>query len=69
MIDKLISLIKPDVSPDVKLTGVSLFFAKVLEKHNRRLDLMETKILIPLKDGEKGEKGDKGDIGKSGKDG
>ena len=66
MIDKLISLIKPDVSPDVKLTGVSLFFAKVLEKHNRRLDLMETKILIPLKDG---EKGDKGDIGKSGKDG
>lgn len=69
MLDKIYELLKPDVSSEVKLTGISLYLAKMLEKHTRRLDLMETKVLIPLKDGEKGEKGDKGDTGKSGKDG
>lgn len=69
MLDKIYELLKPDVSSEVKLTGISLYIAKMLDKHNSRLDLMETKILIPLKDGEKGEKGNKGDIGKSGKDG
>ena len=69
MLEKMIELIKPDVSADAKIIGVTTYLAKMLEKHTRRLDLMETKVLIPLKDGEKGEKGDKGDTGKSGKDG
>lgn len=66
MLNKIIELIRPDVSTEAKLTGVALYLSKIISKHESRLDLMETKVLIPLKDG---EKGDKGDIGKSGKDG
>lgn len=46
MLDKIYELLKPDVSSEVKLTGISLYLAKMLEKHTRRLDLMETKVLM-----------------------
>ena len=69
MLDKILQLLKPDVSTEAKLTGVSLYLSKLLEGLDKRLGAMETKVLIPLKDGVEGKKGDTGATGKAGRDG
>lgn len=72
MLQRIIELLKPDVSPDAKITGVGLFIGKQLDKHKARLDTLEIKTLIPLKDGRDGQDGKigpRGLDGRSGKDG
>lgn len=72
MLQRLIELLKPDVSTDAKLKGVSLFVGKVLDKYDSRLKTLEIKTLIPLRDGidgKDGKIGPKGLDGKPGKDG
>jgi hypothetical protein len=53
--DKIVEILRPDVSTEAKLTGVALFFNKWLEKTNRRVVDLEARQL------QKGDKGDKGD--------
>lgn len=60
---EVIDLLRPDVSPEAKLTGISLFFAKWNEKLNRRVVDLESRQL------QKGDKGDKGDTGSTGPQG
>ena len=72
MLQRIIELLKPDVSPDAKITGIGLFIGKQLDKHKARLDTLEIKTLIPLKDGRDGTDGKigpRGLDGRSGKDG
>lgn len=72
MLQRIIELLKPDVSPDAKITGIGIFVGKQLDKHKTRLDTLEIKTLIPLKDGRDGTDGKigpRGLDGRSGKDG
>lgn len=75
MLDKIVSLLRPDVGSDVKLTGIALFFGKMLERFDNRIVSLEERQLQRGEKGDKGEKGDrgeqgvKGDTGKAGKDG
>lgn len=80
MFQKLVDLLKPNVSIEAKLTGVTVTVGKDLDRIHEKLDTLEIKTLIPLKDGADGKigprglKGDKGDpgkdgIGRDGKDG
>ena len=66
MREKLLTLLRPQVSPEVKLSVVALFLAKVLESFEPRIISLEER---QLQKGDKGEKGDKGADGKNGKDG
>jgi hypothetical protein len=75
MFQRLVDLLKPDVSTEAKLTAVTVTVGKALERLIDRVDTHEIKTLIPLKDGRDGEpgkigprglKGDKGDPGKDG---
>lgn len=63
MLKQVVELLKPDVDSDLKLTGVSMFFGRWLEKLNRRVVDLEARQL------QKGDKGDAGVDGKDGKDG
>lgn len=63
MLQRLIELVKPDASLDIKLSGVALYIGKVLDKYDTRLNKLELRQL------QKGDKGDKGDSGKDGKPG
>jgi len=54
---KLISLLKPDVSTDAKLTGVVVTVGRELEDIDSRLRTQEIRSFIK---GDKGEKGDRG---------
>lgn len=60
---QVVDLLKPDVDSELKLTGISLFFGRWLEKINRRVVDLESRQL------QKGDKGDKGDQGPQGKAG
>jgi len=66
MRDKLLALLKPQASPDVKLSVVALFLAKVLESFEPRIIHLEER---QLQKGDKGDKGERGESGKDGKDG
>jgi hypothetical protein len=66
MRDKLLALLKPQASPDVKLSVVALFLAKVLESFEPRIISLEER---QLQKGDKGDTGERGDPGKDGKDG
>ena len=66
MRDKLLSLLKPQASPEVKLSVVALFLAKVLESFEPRIVDLEAR---QLQKGDKGEEGKNGIDGKNGKDG
>ena len=55
ILDKVKSLLRPDVDPSVKLTGVGVFIGKTF-------DWMETRIAdLEKRQLEKGDKGDKGE--------
>lgn len=55
IIDKVKALLRPDVDPSVKLTGVGVFIGKTFDWLETRISDLEKRQL------EKGEKGDKGD--------
>ena len=63
MKEKIVALLRPDVSTDAKLSVVSLFMAKMMEMYERRIDSLESRQL------QKGDKGDTGADGKRGSDG
>jgi len=63
MLKKLIELLRPDVSVDVKLAGITTVVGKELDEIDSRLRTQEIRSFI------KGDKGDKGDSGRDGKDG
>ena len=72
MFQKLVDLLKPDVSTEAKLTAVTVTVGKALERLIDRVDTHEIKTLIPLKDGRDGQDGKigpRGLDGRSGKDG
>lgn len=62
MLQRVIELLKPDVSTDAKLTGVSLLLGKTLEKYDSRLKTLEIKTLIPIERGEQGRPGRDGEV-------
>lgn len=62
MLQRVIELLKPDVSTDAKLTGVSLLVGKTLEKYDSRLKTLEIKTLIPIERGEQGRPGKDGEV-------
>jgi len=57
IIDKVKALLRPDVDPSVKLTGVGVFIGKTFDWLETRIADLEKRQL---------EKGDKGDIGERG---
>lgn len=69
MLQRLIELLKPDVSPDVKIAGVTTFLAKQLEKLDSRLRTQEIRGFQRGEKGEQGKQGTQGERGKDGKDG
>ena len=69
MLQRVIELLRPDVSTDAKLKGVSLLIGKTLEKYDSRLKTLEIKTLIPIERGEQGRPGRDGARGRDGVDG
>ena len=69
MLQRVIELLRPDVSTDAKLKGVSLLIGKTLEKYDSRLKTLEIKTLIPIERGEQGRPGRDGLKGKDGQNG
>ena len=69
MLQRVIELLRPDVSTDAKLKGVSLLIGKTLEKYDSRLKTLEIKTLIPIERGEQGRPGKDGARGRDGVDG
>lgn len=69
MRDKLIQLLKPEASPDVKLSVVSLFIGKMIESLLPRIEELESRQLQKGDKGDKGEKGDRGEKGERGEKG
>ena len=66
MLDRIKTLLTPDVSLDAKVKGVSLFIGKVLDKFDGRLVSLEAR---QLQKGDKGDRGERGEPGKDGRDG
>ena len=64
LLDKIRSLIDPSVSLNAKFIAVSLFFGRLFEDHDARIEDLEERRLV--EQGERGEKGDKGDRGPKG---
>ncbi len=66
MKEKILALLRPSADTDLKLSVVSLFFAKAFESLYPRIESLESR---QLQKGDKGEKGDKGDRGEKGEQG
>lgn len=69
MKDKIVELLKPQVSVEAKVSVISLFIGKMLEKFDGRIVSLEERQLQKGDKGEKGERGEKGPQGDRGKDG
>lgn len=67
MFQRLVDLLKPDVSTEAKLTGITVTVGKEFERLQSQVNTIEIKTLIPLKDGEDGKDGKDGRDGKDGK--
>lgn len=67
LFQKLVDLLKPDVSTEAKLTAVTVTIGKAMERFQSQLNTVEIKTLIPLKDGQDGKDGKDGLDGKDGK--
>lgn len=65
-LDKIKSLLRPSVDPEVKLTGVGLFVGKTLDGFDQRVVDLEKR---QLEKGDKGEHGERGPSGPKGADG
>ena len=66
MKEKIVQLLKPQASTDVKLSVISLFIAKMMEMYERRIESLEERH---LQKGDKGDRGERGEKGRDGKDG
>jgi hypothetical protein len=64
--EKILALLRPSADTDLKLSVVSLFFAKAFESLYPRLESLEAR---QLQKGDKGEKGEKGASGEKGEQG
>lgn len=62
MLDKLVSLLEPDVSTEAKLAAVSITVGKEIDRFESRLDTIEIKTLIPIERGERGRDGKDGQV-------
>lgn len=72
ILDKVKNLLKPDVDPSVKLTGVGVFIGKTFDWLETRIAELEKRQLEKGDKGDTGERGPagpKGDQGLPGKDG
>lgn len=77
ILDKVKNLLRPDVDPSVKLTGVGVFIGKTFDWLETRITELEKRQLEKGDKGDKGESitgptgpiGPKGDNGKTGIDG
>jgi hypothetical protein len=72
ILEKVKNLLRPDVDPSVKLTGVGVFIGKTFDWLETRIADLEKRQLQKGddgKDGSKGDKGNPGDHGAPGKDG
>lgn len=69
MLEKLLALLKPDVSIEAKLAGISIFIGKQLDRFSSRIESLEARQLQKGDKGDKGLQGEKGKDGKDGKDG
>ncbi len=63
---KVIELVRPNVSPEAKISGVGMFFGRILDSFEERLNNLEAR---QLQKGDKGDRGEQGPKGKDGKDG
>jgi len=66
ILDKVKSLLRPDVDPSVKLTGVGVFIGKTFDWLETRIATLEKR---QLEKGYKGEHGERGPAGPKGADG
>jgi len=69
ILEKVKNLLRPDVDPSVKLTGVGVFIGKTFDWLETRIADLEKRQLQKGDDGKDGPKGDQGAPGKDGKDG
>lgn len=69
MKEKFLALLKPQVDPDVKISVVSLFIAKLIDGLDSRVVSLEERQLQRGEKGDKGERGERGERGKDGADG
>ncbi len=66
MLAKVIELLRPEVSPEAKLTGLGLYIGRLFDSIDARLQSLEAR---QLQKGDKGDKGEKGDTGSPGEPG
>lgn len=66
ILDKVKNLLRPDVDPSVKLTGVGVFIGKTFDWLETRISDLEKRQLQKGDSGERGEKGDRGPTGERG---
>lgn len=69
ILDKVKNLLRPDVDPSVKLTGVGVFIGKTFDWLETRISDLEKRQLQKGDIGDRGEKGDRGERGDTGKQG
>lgn len=69
ILDKVKNLLRPDVDPSVKLTGVGVFIGKTFDWLETRISDLEKRQLENGDHGERGEKGEPGAVGPKGIDG
>jgi len=65
-LERIKSLLRPDVSTDAKLTGVGVFIGKTFDWLETRLSELEKRQLEKGERGGKGERGERGEPGKQG---
>ena len=65
-LEKIKTLLTPDIDVGVKLRGISVFIGRILDKFDSRIVELEAR---QLQKGDKGDKGDRGEQGVAGKDG
>lgn len=69
IIDKVKALLRPDVDPSVKLTGVGVFIGKTFDWLETRISDLEKRQLEKGDKGDRGEQGERGPVGPKGADG
>ena len=69
MLEELKRLLTPNVSLAAKLIGVSMYFIKLLQRHDERIGTLEERQLQKGEKGDKGEKGVRGEKGERGEQG
>lgn len=69
MIDKIRSLLEPDVGVSAKLAAIALFIGRKFEIHDEAISKLEARQLEKGEKGDRGEAGPRGEPGVAGRDG